>query len=67
MAVSANGYVPTADFLAVEIGVPNSVAVPLWLFTKCTPLGSLPTFLILGVGGPAVVTVNENGAPATTV
>jgi hypothetical protein len=43
------------------------VAVPSWLFTKCTPLGSPPVLLRLGTGDPEVVTVKENGVPATTV
>jgi len=31
------------------------------------PFGSLPTFLILVTGAPVVVTVKENGEPATAV
>ena len=33
----------------------------------CTePLGSLPITVTVGVGTPVLVTVNENGVPATT-
>lgn len=42
------------------IGVPPSVPVPSPLSWKLTPVGSEPCSVMLGVGDPVVVTVNEN-------
>jgi hypothetical protein len=50
--------------LLVTAGIPEMVAVPLWSLTNVTPLGSLPFFLMVGVGVPYVVTRNEKAKPA---
>jgi len=49
------------------VGVPLSVAVPLPLSWKLTPLGNVPDWLMLGVGDPVVVTVNVPNAPTVNV
>ena len=46
--------------------VPEMVSVPLPRVST-RPLGSLPFTVTVGVGTPVLVTVNENGVPATTV
>src|SRR6185503_16406916 len=58
-AVMVNGNVPLA------VGVPDSVAVPLWLSTKVTPDGSAPdSVIVVAAGVPAVVvTVNAPAWP----
>lgn len=48
-------------------GAPERVAVPLWLSTKVTPLGSVPVSVKVGVGVPVVVTENVPGAPTINV
>jgi len=47
--------------------VPASAAVPLPLSLKVTPLGREPLQVIVGVGTPVAVTVNDPAAPATNV
>jgi len=54
----------------VTLGVPLSVAVPLWLSTNFTPAGSDPPFgdsVSAGVGIPIAVTVNEFDSPSKNV
>src|SRR5713226_7723922 len=53
LAVIVRGYVPPVP----DAGVPPSVAVPLPLSLKVTPLGSAPVSDKDGVGVPVVVTV----------
>ncbi len=48
-------------------GVPLTVAVPLWLSTKVTPLGRLPYRLNAAAGYPLVVIVKLPGTPAVKV
>ena len=48
-------------------GVPASVAVPLWLSAKVTPLGSVPVSVRVGVGVPVVVTENVPAVPTVNV
>src|ERR1700722_8375643 len=59
-----NEYVPVVSMAVM----PLSVAVPFWLSTKLTPLGSaLPDSLNLGVGVPVVVTVKLPSVPRAKV
>jgi hypothetical protein len=58
----AGGVIPFAAVMAMgktpeAVGVPDRVAVPLWLSTKLTPAGRAPVSVIAGVGTPLVVTV----------
>ena len=48
-------------------GVPLSVAVPLPLSWKVTTLGNAPLSLMLAVGDPEAVIVNEPAAPVVKV
>src|SRR5258708_39955664 len=48
-------------------GVPLSVPVPLPLSWNATPLGKVPLSVMLGVGDPVVVTVNEPASPTWNV
>src|SRR4029077_16102934 len=49
-------------------GLPDSVAVPLPLLTKVTPLGRVPDRVIVeGVGNPVAVTVNVSAVPTVKV
>jgi len=53
--------------LVAAAGVPASVAVPLPLSTKVTPVGSAPDSVIVGVGLPVVVTEKKPAAPTVNV
>ena len=59
LAVNVREYV----FPVPAEGVPESVAVPLWLSTKVTPLGNVPVSVRVGVGAPVAVTEKVPGAP----
>src|SRR5205085_3196085 len=49
-------------------GLPDSVAVPLPLLAKVTPLGSVPDLVIVeGIGNPVVWTVNAPAVPTVKV
>src|SRR5581483_4519401 len=48
-------------------GVPERVAVPLWLSVKLTPAGSLPETESCRVGLPVAVTRKVKGVPARAV
>src|SRR5258708_19107070 len=48
-------------------GVPLSVPVPLPLSWNATPLGKVPLSVMLGVGDPVVVTLNEPATPTWNV
>ena len=48
-------------------GFPLSVAVPLPLSVKVTPMGNAPDSVIVGTGDPLVVNVNDPGIPTTNV
>jgi hypothetical protein len=64
LAVMVIGYAPPVP----AAGVPLSVAVPLPLSVKVTPLGSAPVFVIVTtVGNPLVVTVNVPALPTVNV
>src|SRR6516162_3474188 len=60
--------VEPATLVAVMVSVkvpavfdlPDMVAVPLPLFLKLTPVGSVPVLVSDGAGNPTVVTVKEN-------
>ena len=54
LAVMVMLYVPPVPVA----GVPLSVAVPLALSVKVTPVGNAPVSVIAGAGIPVVVTVN---------
>ena len=43
--------------MPVAVGVPASLAVPLWLSVKVIPAGSVPEIEIVGTGYPLVVMV----------
>src|ERR1700690_4480169 len=60
-AVSTSGKLPPA------LGIPESVAVPLWLSTNVTPGGNPPASTMLAAGKAAVVTVNELDTPYANV
>lgn len=60
-AVMVMGYEPA------RVAVPETVAVPLPLSMKVTPVGSAPLSFNAGVGEPLVVTVNAPAAPAVNV
>ena len=51
----------------VNVGVPETVAVPLDPVRTDTPLGNVPVTETTGTGTPVAATVNENGTPDTTV
>ena len=64
LAVIANGYDPPV----AAAGVPVNVAVPLPLFVKVTPEGSVPLSAIVPTAGePLVVTVNVPTLPTVNV
>jgi hypothetical protein len=62
-AVIVNGYDPPVP----AAGVPASVAVPLPLLVKVTPLGNVPVLESVGVGNPVAVTVNVPAEPTVNV
>ena len=63
-AMIVNTYVPP---LPAE-GVPESVAVPLRLSTKVTPVGSAPVSVNgVAIGNPVVVTVKVPTVPVVNV
>ena len=43
--------------MPVAVGVPASLAVPLWLSVKVIPAGNVPEIEIVGTGYPLVVIV----------
>ena len=43
--------------MPVAVGVPASLAVPLWLSVKVIPAGKVPEIEIVGTGYPLVVMV----------
>ena len=43
--------------MPVAVGVPASLAVPLWLSVKVIPAGNVPEIEIVGTGYPLVVMV----------
>jgi hypothetical protein len=57
VAVSTSGKLPPA------FGIPERVAVPLWLSTKVTPGGKPPASAMPAMGKAAVVTVKEFDTP----
>src|SRR5437870_5080448 len=64
LAVMARGYDPPV----AAAGVPLSVAVPLPLSVKVTPVGSVPVLVTVAtVGNPLVVTVNVPALPTVKV
>ncbi len=63
LALMVNPYGPAVP----AAGVPASVAVPLRLSVKVTPLGSAPLSVSAAVGLPAVVTVKVPALPTVKV
>jgi hypothetical protein len=56
------------DAVNVMLNVPLAVGVPLRTpALKVTPVGSAPDSVIVGVGDPVAVTVNEPAAPWVNV
>ena len=64
LAVIVNEYDPPV----AAAGVPLSVAVPLPLLVKVTPVGNAPVLVIVAAdGNPLVVTVNVLALPTVNV
>ena len=63
VALTEIGYVPAVP----AAGVPDSVAVPLPLSVKLTPLGSVPVFDSDGAGVPVVVNEKLPACPVVNV
>ena len=62
----ALGVIPLAAVMVrLEVplaeAVPASVAVPLWLSVKVTPLGRVPDFVMAGIGNPVATNRKDPG------
>src|SRR5262245_36347448 len=64
LAAIMNGYTPAVP----DAGMPANVAVPLPLFVKVTPAGSVPAAVIVAAAGaPLVRIMNVAAAPMVKV